>query len=81
MSLFFLSQVFTRTADTLTVFCVTKMAASNEDLHEGSELNTTTPADLLSVLRCPKSSELVCKRAIDHNPPNGKKRCRGEVVT
>ena len=50
----------------------------------GSSNGRSTPsvsADLLSVLRCPKALELVCKHTIDRNPPKGKKRSRGKGVS
>ena len=64
------------------------MATSSEDsIAESSTSSSnsryTTPvsADLLSVLRCPKASDLVRKRTIDCNPPKGKKRSRGKGVS
>ena len=46
------------------------MEASSEDLiAESSTSTSTAPANLLSVLQCPKASELARKRTIDRNPP------------
>ena len=58
-----------------------RMAASSKGsnhsivIAESSTSNSksTTPADLLSVLRCPKVSELARKRVIDCNPLKWKK--------
>ena len=63
------------------------MVTSSEDSISESSTSfnnsrSTTPAsaDLLSVLRCPKPSELAHKRTIDCNSPKGKERSRGEGV-
>ena len=54
-----------------------------ESSTSSSNSRSTPPAnaDLLSVLRCPKASELVRKRTIDRNPPKWKKGSRGEGVS
>ena len=65
------------------------MAASSKDSNQSiiiaesstSNSKSTTPANLLSVLRCPKFSELACKRVIDRNPPKRKKYSRTEGVS
>ena len=55
------------------------MAASSKDsvAESSTSSRSTAPADHLSVLRCPKASDIARKRAIDRNPPKGKKRSRG----
>ena len=64
------------------------MVTSSEDSiaessTSSSNSRSTTPAsaNLLSVLRCPKASELVCKCTIDCNPPKGKKPSCGKGVS
>ena len=62
------------------VYKLVVMAASSKDsvAESSTSSRSTAPADLLSVLRCPKASDLARRRAIDRNPPKGKKCSRGE---
>ena len=51
-------------------------AVETQHSQESNVSHPTTATILLSVLRCPKSSDLARKRSVDRNPPNGKKRSR-----
>ena len=51
-------------------------AVETQHSQESNVSHPTTATSLLSVLRCPKSSDLARKRSVDRNPPNGKKRSR-----